>query len=991
MRERFHALDLAERDGFTGILVAPLSSLLQPVPNANDSSAYFSLEQEQKLNAEDFLRKLIDSDFERVPAITEPGQVAMRGDILDFYAPALGEPLRLEFFDDELESIRVFDLASQRTRHVLKHVRVPLGKEISEIASDNDTIPLEKLDDDIRVIVWEPGLVDEAAQRLRLNGGQWSKALQRNANSQNWTTRLELATLPGQHGTLDVLSVEEYCRGVVDGATLLHERAKQGQQVIIYCSTEAEQTRLTHLFQDRKLDPKAIELRKGGLDRGFRIPEARLTILHHRELIPGHGVHRPKPRRRRHDTTPIDAISTLKAGDIVVHAVHGIGCFRGIDQGEPSAGSGAGAEAGEQDVIILEFDGGSLLQVPVSRIDLVERYIGAGGSTSRTLDRLGSGSFGRRRLKVEAAVEDMAAELLEIQATRDANIGTAFPTQKDQAEFNESFPWEDTPDQAQATQEILNDLATEKPMDRLLCGDVGYGKTELAARAAFAVLEAGWQVAILCPTTVLSEQHTRSLRQRFADWPLRIEQLSRIVTPKQRKETLAGLKSGSVDLVIGTHRILSKDVVFSKLGLVVIDEEQRFGVRAKTQLTKKRAEVDILTLSATPIPRTLHMAMSGLRDISSLSTAPQGRQEVHTEIRHGDDDAIIKEGIRPEMARGAQVFFVHNRVKSLDRVAARLQRLVPEARIVTGHGQMEPKELEKAMLTFVRGDADILCATTIIESGLDIPNANTIFIDDANIYGLADLHQLRGRVGRSTKRGWCSLLIAKGKPLPRDARRRLKAVEELKFLGAGFQIAMRDLEIRGAGNLLGSAQSGHINAVGYETYRRLLSQAVARLKRSSFAAPTPAADISIGLKAALPPTYVPDETTRISLLREFDGLRQAKNVESILSAVRDRFGPPPPEVAKLAKMFYLKHQLGAIGLESLHRVDDRLICTVRNAKTLHRALKNQNIDLRTLTSRQTHWVLPDPKANPTEVLEHLFETAAACPKPRAKRKSKRPN
>ena len=989
LRERFHALDLVARDGFCGILVAPLASLLQPIPAADDSAAFVALEQDQELDADAFLRRLIDAGFERVPAITEPGQVAMRGDILDFYAPALGEPLRLEFFDNELESIRVFDLASQRTRHVLKHVRVPLGRELSEIAVDQDQIPLAAMPTGVRVVVWEPGLVEEAEQRLRLNGGQWSRTLHRNAASKPWGTRLELATLPGRDGTLDVLSVEEYCRGVVDGSVLLHQRASDHERGVLCCATDAEQTRLEHLLAERDLDPTKLQLHQGGLARGFRIPEARLTVLHHRELVPGHGYHRPKPRRSRHESTPIEAISALKPGNIVVHAVHGIGCFRGIDKGEPSVGSGAGAESGEQDVIVIEFSGGSLLQVPVSRIDLVERYIGAGGSTSPTLDRLGSGSFGRRRKKVESAVEDMAAELLEIQAKRTASLGTAFPTSKEQAEFDASFPWEDTPDQAQGTREILADLAMEKPMDRLLCGDVGYGKTELAARAAFAVLEAGWQAALLCPTTVLSEQHTRSMQQRFADWPLHIGQLSRIVPLKERRETLAGLKSGSVDLVIGTHRLLSRDVEFSKLGLVIIDEEQRFGVRAKIQLTRKRAEVDVLALSATPIPRTLHMAMAGLRDITSLATAPVGRMEIHTEIRYGDEDAMVREAIRREIARGGQIFFVHNRVKSLQRVADRVQKLVPEARIVIGHGQMGAKELEKAMLTFVRGHADILCSTTIVESGLDIPNANTIFIDDANMYGLADLHQLRGRVGRSTRRGWCYLLIQRGKPLAQDSRRRLKAVEELRFLGAGFQIAMRDLEIRGAGNLLGGEQSGHINAVGYETYRRLLAQAVARLKRRSFAVPQKghAADISIGVEAALPPTFVPDEATRIAILREFDGVRDAEEIGSLISMVRDRFGPPPPEVENLARMFYLKHKLGEIGLESLHRVGDRLVCTVRSARNLQRAISPLGIDLRTITARQTHWILPDPKATPAEVLDHLFETASACLKPRAQRKS----
>jgi transcription-repair coupling factor (superfamily II helicase) len=489
-------------------------------------------------------------------------------------------------------------------------------------------------------------------------------------------------------------------------------------------------------------------------------------------------------------------------------------------------------------VLALEFADGALLQVPASRVDLVERYVGAGGAPPE-LDKLGGGAFLRRRRKVEEAVEDLAADMLEVQARREALPGFAFPEPgPEQRAFEESFPWEDTPDQAQGTAEIHADLGLPRATDRLICGDVGFGKTELAARAAFRAIHAGKQVAFLVPTTLLAEQHARSLAERFADWPLRIARLSRLAQPAERRETLAGLAAGTVDLVVGTHRLLSDDVRFADLGLVIIDEEQRFGVQDKELLKRKRAQVDVLTLTATPIPRTLHQALAGIRDITALATAPAGRQEVHTEIRYRDEDALIKEALERELARGGQVFFVHNRVRSLAAAAEKLQRLAPRARIVLGHGQMDAEELEDAMIAFVRGEADVLCSTTIVESGIDIPNANTILIDDAQRFGLADLHQLRGRVGRATRRGWCYLLIPRHQPLPLDARRRLKAVEEMRYLGAGFQLALRDLEIRGAGNLLGAEQSGHIHAVGYETYRRLLAQAVARLKRRGCRRPT---------------------------------------------------------------------------------------------------------------------------------------------------------
>ncbi len=1011
LRERFHALELVRREGFAGVLVAPLAAMLQPVPAAGDAEAVLELEQGMRLDPAALLKRLVRAGFERVPAISNPGELALRGDILDLYAPAMGEPLRLEFFDDELESVRVFDLATQRTRHVLHQVKVPLSQDLAETAGEEELLPHDRMPAHLRVVHWEPSLIQETGQRLALRGGEFKRCQARYSDfakkgRAKGGAALELSTLPGHDGTLDVLSVEEYCQGVAEGAALLAERAADGERVHVCCATDAEAERLRHLMEDRGHDPAALALRLGGLEKGFRVPEARLTVLHHRELVPGHSAHRPKPRHKRHETAAVDSLLSLKAGDLVVHAVHGLGRFRGIDSGEAPPQAEAGAEATAQDVIVLEFAEGALLQVPVSRVDLIERYIGAGGGAGAPpLDRLGSGSFLRRRGKVEAAVEDLAADLLDIQAQRQSSHGLPMPWSKEQEEFDASFPWEDTPDQAQGTREIMEDLGMPAPMDRLVCGDVGYGKTELAARATFRAVAAGLQVAILVPTTVLAEQHARTFRQRFADWPVTVAQLSRIVPPRQRKEVIEGLASGAVDIVIGTHRLLSRDVRFERLGLVIIDEEQRFGVKAKTALQKKRATVDVLTLSATPIPRTLHMAMAGIRDITALSTAPVGRLEVHTEIRYGDEDELIADALRRELERGGQAFFVHNRVADLEHLAARLHRLCPGITVVTGHGQMEPRELEKAMLAFVRGEADVLCCTTIVESGLDIPNANTIFLDDAQNYGLADMHQLRGRVGRSATRGFCYLLIPRGQPLSQDSRRRLKAVEELRYLGAGFQIAMRDLEIRGAGNLLGAEQSGHIAAVGFETYRRLLGQAVSRLKRRGHGQPAPgaegakpdaavepAADVSIGVAAALPPEYVPDEESRLQILRELDQVREAEQVGAALEALRDRFGPAPEQVEALARLFFLKHRLGSLGLDALQRVDDRLICAVRDMRRIEKALAPHRVDFRVITPRQAHWMLPRPDLTPTQVLDHLYSVAGACrpaPKRRESRASRR--
>jgi len=990
LRDRFRALDRAGRPGFCGILAAPLAALLQPVPSAAGSAAVLELETGMRLDPEALMRRLVQAGYERVPALAGPGEMARRGDILDLFAPAMGEPLRLEFFDEELESVRVFDLGTQRTRHVLHHVRVPLLRELAEVARETDPLLPERLPAGFRVVRWEPALLLEAEKRQRFQGREQAGALDRLASLLKKRPVLDLAALPGEHGTLSTLSVEEYCRGVADGAALLVERARLGEQVIVCCATEAEIDRLRQILADRRLDADLLDLRIAGLERGFRIPECRLTVLHHRELVPGHGAHRPRPRTTRRGATQAlpDALS-LKPGDLLVHAVHGLARFRGIEPAPPaSAGEDAG---GAPDVLVLEFAEGALLHLPVSRVDLVERYIGAGGGTPG-LDRLGSGAFERRRQRVQAAVEDLAGELLEIQARRLSSPGLAVPEGGDlQREFEAAFPFEDTPDQATGTREIHDDLGRPRAMDRLLCGDVGYGKTELAARAAFRVILAGRQVAVLVPTTVLAEQHHRSFRERFADHPVRIGVLSRIRPAAEQKQVLEAVREGELDLLIGTHRILSADVRFRNLGLVVIDEEQRFGVRAKERIKKKRAVVEVLTLTATPIPRTLHMAMAGLRDISSLSTPPAGRVEIHTEIRFDDEDAFLAEALRAEIARGGQVYYVHNRVRSLDQVVGRLRKLVPEARIVSGHGQMGPRELERAMLSFVRGEADVLCSTTIVESGLDIPNANTIFLDGAHRFGLADLHQLRGRVGRGSVRAFCYLLIPRGVPLPADARRRLKAIEELRYLGAGFQIALRDLEIRGAGSLLGPEQSGHIAAVGYEAYRRLLARAVERLRsRRKLASapaagippgPPPAADISLGVAASLPPSYIPEESTRLSVLRQFDRVTDPAALDASLAGLRDRFGPPPREVVNLARLFFLKHRLGALGLNGVQWVEDRLLCRVRDARRFEAALRPAGIDLRVITPRRAHWVLPEEVRRPPAILEYLLQQVVACPLP----------
>ena len=518
-----------------------------------------------------------------------------------------------------------------------------------------------------------------------------------------------------------------------------------------------------------------------------------------------------------------------------------------------------------EEYLTLRFSSNALLHVPASRIDLVQKYVGTKGKRP-TLSSLGGTGWAKQKARVTEAVEDLAAEMLRIQALRAGSEGISYPTETEwQEQFAEEFIYSETEDQLTAMQQITQDMLLSRPMDRLLCGDVGYGKTELAMRAAFKVAEAGKQVAILVPTTVLADQHYRTFRERFADYPFRIESLSRFRSGSETKKIVTDIALGSIDVLIGTHRLLSSDVRFADLGLVVIDEEQRFGVEHKEYLKTMRATVDVLTMTATPIPRTLHMALLGLRDISSLQTPPLDRRAIHTEVCQADDE-LIRQAIGRELARDGQVFFVHNRVHNIESVAEHIQTLAPEARIAIGHGQMPERQLEKTMLRFVRGDIDVLVCTTIIESGLDIPTANTMIINDADRFGLAELHQLRGRVGRYKRRAYCYLLLPARRPVSPVAARRLKAIEEFSDLGAGFQIAMRDLEIRGAGNILGKEQSGHIATVGYEMYCQLLERAVKQL-RGEHVVDQRAVHLDLGLEAFIPRQYIPSDRQRMEIYR----------------------------------------------------------------------------------------------------------------------------
>ncbi|MFV2069989.1 MAG: transcription-repair coupling factor, partial [Pirellulales bacterium] len=765
--------------------------------------------------------------FQGTSTVEFPGEFSSRGGILDIYAPDGRAPVRVEWFGDEIESLRRFDVVSQRSLETICSVSIAVAPLRSRTSSDDASCRdhlASYLPPTTWVLLIEPAKLDE-------EGGQYRQRLDRpDATHTVADTFARLAPFPtviadpvasGAFGTavqLPVESVERFS-GDVSRVRDELESAGVGQQVVVVSPTEAESERLGEILGPSQLAAEGrLQLSVGRLSSGFRLVTQQIVLVSSAELFQRVDLART---RRRPVGRAIDSFLSLSPGDLVVHLAHGIGRFRGLKL--------LGEEGQDEEHLQIEFHGGTTMYVPTSKIDLVQKYVG-GSKTRPSLARIGSTAWNRQKQAAEKAVNDLAAEMLELQAARAARPGIAFPDDSTwQREFDASFPYEETPDQLSALDAIKQDMRLARPMDRLLCGDVGFGKTELAIRSAFKAVDAGYQVAVLVPTTILAEQHHRTFHSRMAEFPIEIATLSRFSTRKEQTQVIKRLRDGAVDVVIGTHRLAGRDVAFHNLGLVIIDEEQRFGVAVKERIKSYRATVDILTMTATPIPRTLHMSLMGVRSISNLETAPEDRLSVETRVLRWDDDPI-RHAVLRELNRDGQIFFVHNRVRDLRRVAARLTTIVPEARLEIAHGQMPEGELEEVMLRFMDHQFDLLLATTIIESGLDIPNANTIFIDDADHYGLADLHQLRGRVGRYKHRAHAYLLIDPNRHVTPEAARRLRAIEEFSEMGAGFAIAMRDLELRGAGNILGTQQSGHIAQVGYELYCSLLDRAVRQLK-----------------------------------------------------------------------------------------------------------------------------------------------------------------
>jgi transcription-repair coupling factor (superfamily II helicase) len=1010
----------AWRSGAARILVASVQALVQHTIAPDDlPEEPRRLAVNARLRQEGLLEVLLDLGYAPVLEVAGHGEFARRGGIVDVFPPSAPLPVRIEFFGDEIDSLRSFDPTDQRTVAALEEavllpaseflqphggvaaLRDSLGRRAAKLperlAADLERFGgagstrvhgdsralnlgdaaeiwapllapssgLDHIAEDTLLILDEPGDVAEAAEFL------WRQAEERRGElvesgellkdwpstyiePRPWKSRLvgsrtleltweseppeSVALAPRGLSSGDVFGWREpvlpAARGAAIGSAV--EGWQQEGVRIVLASDQA--ARLAELLDEAghavavshapdAPPPGAVALVERSLNGGFEGGPDGLVFVTDRELFGTVRVRRPKALRR---VVPRDILERLTPGDLVVHIDHGVSRY------EQMLRRGNKADGEDRDYLELSFAAGDKIFVPVEQINRISRYSGA---EHPSLSKLGGTEWLRTKQRVRKAVTDLADELLELYAARSRVQGTAFSADTPwQSEMEASFPYEETPDQGRAVVEVKADMEVGRPMDRLVVGDVGYGKTEVALRAAFKAIQDGKQVAVLVPTTVLAAQHFATFSQRFAAFPVQVRLLSRYVAPAEQKKTVAGLEDGSVDLVIGTHRLLSKDVVFRDLGLVVVDEEQRFGVAAKERLKQLRREVDVLTLSATPIPRTLNLALAGVRDMSVIETPPEDRLPIQTRVAEASA-GLVRDAILRELDRGGQVFFVHNRVETIEAQTEQLRRMLPGARFVVGHGQMPEGHLESVMIKFAGGEADVLVCTTIIESGLDIPNANTIIIDRADTLGLAQLYQLRGRVGRSSRRAYAYLLYRRRERMSEEARKRLQAIFNASELGAGFQIALADLEIRGAGNILGGEQSGHMAAVGFDLYSRLLAEAVEERKARREDRPPrvekPQAVVDLPVEAHLPDAYVPEEAQKLELYRRLARARTPGDLAAFRQELTDRFGPMPPPVVRLVEIAELRLAAERVGVASMSREEGQLV--VRFGEGLTRA------------------------------------------------------
>lgn len=941
--ERVETLERMTR-GDVRILLTTARAILERtrLPTAL-AAARLELRRGDTWRLADLSAHLAGVGFERVEMVEDVAQFSVRGGIVDVYGFGMSEPVRLEFWGDEIAELRHFDLLTQRASKPAE-VALVLPVDVGMAAGADQRFERTSLTalfpPGTLVVVpagvhLEPEMVrtwDEAAHHINLARRRGEDAAARDELYQPPHDALaSLGSFPelqlvAPSDAADVMLPLRAPETIDRDMKRLAALVRGEMPTIILCDNTGQAERLDELLAARPGEPSPAALAIGVLGGGFIIPPSEGAVG--LRVLTDHEIFRRERRIRRSRRyaagVALEAVTALKVGDYVVHLEHGVGIYRGMST----------IFAGETtiEVIVIEYEGGDRLNVPLYRIDQVERFRAVGDVSEDAppphLHQLGGSRWTRQRDRTRGAIQEMTVELLDLYARRKvASRPPHFADTAWQRQLESSFLFEDTPDQRKATDDVKKDMESTRPMDRLLVGDVGYGKTEIAVRAAFKAVQSGRQVAVLVPTTVLAEQHARVFGDRFADFPLRIEVMSRFQGPKAQKEIVSDLKEGKVDIVIGTHRLLSKDVGFARLGLIIVDEEHRFGVKHKERLKQLKLETDVLTLTATPIPRTLHLALAGLRDMTLMKTPPRDRSPVLTFVEPWDD-GLIDEGISRELDRGGQVFFVHNRIETVEAVADHVRRIVPRARVAVGHGQMHARDLEKVMERFVTGDVDVLVSTLIVESGLDVPNANTMFVNRADHLGLAQLYQLRGRVGRSHRRAYCYLMVPDS--VDEAAERRLKVLEHHTELGAGYRVALKDMELRGAGNLLGPEQSGFVQAVGFDLYLRMLDETVRRVMRGDNAPPPPPADVALDLPAFLPDDYIPSQDAKLDVYRRLTTISESAAIEEVRLEIRDRFGPLPPSAQAFFHVAQLRLLGAVLGIEGIMVRGDEARVTFRD-------------------------------------------------------------
>lgn len=891
-------------------------------------------ESDSTVDIEQLKNQLVALGYERVGQVEMPGQFSVRGGIVDIYCLTEENPWRIELWGDEIDSIRSFDPESQRSLENLEELTIyPAVEHIG----DKDMVSFLDYFSEERTIIFldEPnrltekgGAVEEEYRQSRMHREEkgsrnqpenWLcsfEQLQKELNKRNCISVCALE--PKQAGWkvrekfyLEVKSISAYNNSFELLVKDLHQYKKQGYRIALLSGSRTRAERLAKDLQeeglaafygqdyDREICPGEIMVVYGHAKKGFEYPLIKFAVMTESDIF---GQEQKKKKKKNYSGSRIQDFAELSIGDFVVHEKHGLGIYRGIEKVE--------VDRIVKDYIKIEYRGGSNLYIPATQLDCLQKYSGADASKAPKLNKLGTQEWNKTKSKVRGAVKNIAKELVELYAVRQEKEGyVCGPDTVWQREFEEMFPYEETEDQLSAIEDAKRDMESTRIMDRLICGDVGYGKTEVALRAAFKEVQESRQVAYLAPTTILAQQIYNTFVQRMKEFPVRVELLCRFRTPAQQKKAIEDLKKGQVDVIIGTHRILSKDVQFKNLGLLIVDEEQRFGVTHKEKIKQLKKDVDVLTLTATPIPRTLHMSLIGIRDMSVLEEPPMDRMPIQTYVMEYDEETV-REAINRELRRGGQVYYVYNRVTDIADVALRIAKLVPDARVDFAHGQMSERELENVMYSFVNGDIDVLVSTTIIETGLDISNVNTMIIHDSDRYGLSQLYQLRGRIGRSNRTAYAFLMYRKNVMLKETAEKRLAAIREYTDLGSGFKIAMRDLELRGAGNLLGAQQHGHMNAVGYDLYCKMLNEAVKEAKgihtMEDFET-----SVDLNVDAYIPDSYISNEFQKLDIYKRIAGIETQQDYDDMLEELLDRFGEPGKAVLNLlaiAKLKAIAHQ-----------------------------------------------------------------------------------